>query len=90
MTYHVSSGTLNLHTHSLFADDTQNLKHGSPNEVPETDSTLAGCAADVIARCAAKSLQLNADMTEVMRFDTAAKLSMILRVGSIGVQRGNQ
>jgi len=40
--------------------------------------TLADCATDVIARCAAiKRHQLNADNTEVMWFGSAAKLSKI-------------
>ena len=55
-------------------------------------STLTDCATDVIAWCAAKRLQLNADKTEVMWFGTAAKLSKIplvdnsIRVGSTDIQ----
>jgi len=56
----------------------QGLKHGLPTDVsPQIVSTLADCATDVIAWCAAKRLQLNADKTEVMWFGSAAKLSKI-------------
>jgi len=78
----------------LFADDMQGLKHGLPTDVPQIVSTLADCATDVIAWCAAKRLQLNADETEVMWFGSAAKLSLSkippasssIRIGSIDVQ----
>jgi len=40
----------------LFADDMQGLKHGSLTDVPQIASTLADCATDVIAWCAAKRL----------------------------------
>ena len=61
----------------LFADDMQGLKHGSPTDVPQIASTLADCATDVIAWCAAERLQLNADKTEVMWFGSAANISKI-------------
>jgi len=76
----------------LFADDMQGLKHGLPADGPQIVSTLTDCATDVIAWCAAKRLQLNADKTEVMWFGTAAKLSKIplvdssIRVGSTDIQ----
>ena len=53
------------------------LKHGLPTDVPQIASTLADCTTDVIAWCAAKRLQLNADKTEVMWFGSAANLSKI-------------
>jgi len=70
----------------------QVLKHGLPTDVPQILSTLADCATDVIAWCAAKRLQLNADKTEVMWFGSAVKVSNIqpasssIRIGSIDVQ----
>jgi len=70
----------------------QGLKHGLPTDVPQIVSTLADCATDVIAWCAARRLQLNADKTEVMWFGATAKLSKIppasgsIRIGSIDVQ----
>jgi len=59
---------------------------------PQIVSTLEDCATDVIARCDAKRLQLNADKAEVMWFRSAAKLSMLppasisIRVSSISGQ----
>jgi len=76
----------------LFADVMQGLKHGLQTDVPQIVSTLADCATEVIAWCAAKRLQLNADETEVMWFGSAAKLCAIppasssIRIGSIDVQ----
>jgi len=70
----------------------QGLKRGLPTDIPQIVSTLADCATDVIAWCADKRLQLNADKTEVMWFGSAAKLSEIpsasstIRIGSIDVQ----
>ena len=76
----------------LFADDMQGLKHGLLTDVSKIVSTLADCTTDVLAWCAAKHLQLNADKTEVMWFGLAAKLNKIspasssIRIGSIDVQ----
>jgi len=76
----------------LFADNMQGLKHGLPTDVQQIVSTLTDCATDVIAWCAAKRLQLNADKTEVMWFGAATKLSKIppasstIRIGSIDVR----
>ena len=70
----------------------QGLKHGLPTDFPQIASTLADCATDVIAWCAAKRLQLNADKTEMMWFGSAANFSKTplvnrsIRIGSVHVQ----
>jgi len=66
----------------LFADDVHDLKHDLMNDVPQIVSTLADCASDVTAWCAAKRLQQNADKTEVMWLVAAAKLGKISPAGS--------
>jgi len=70
----------------------QGLKHGLLTDVSQIVSTLADCATDVIAWCAAKRLQLNTEKTEMMWFGAATKFSKIspasstIRTGSIDVQ----
>ena len=72
----VSSLLERLHYH-LFADDMQGFQRSLPANVPQIASTLADCAADVSAWCAAKRLQLNAEKAEVMWFGSSANLRKI-------------
>jgi len=83
-----------LHYH-LFADDMQSQKHGRPADVPAIISALEDCATDVSAWCSAKLLELNAEKTEVLWFDTPANLRKIpsdnrsIRLGSTVVDPVN-
>jgi hypothetical protein len=68
--------------HHLFADDTQGLQHGRPEDVAAIATVIEHCIADVGVWCASRRLQLNGSKTEVLWFGTAASLRKMRKTSS--------